>query len=174
MVDDWFARCHTLEEARLEYRRLCFTYHPDHGGSTELMQQINAAYARFRRDFALRQARRAPRRGWQPPPRVRPDDLPPDDTRVPPVAPAVPERSACEAIRRQWQATPWQALADGSLRRVLLGHSLILLRYTPARATPAWCVVFDQRFSPYVYMTRDEAEQAAFELLCQAVGRDRA
>lgn len=174
MVDDWFARCQTLEEARLEYRRLCFSYHPDHGGSTELMQQINAAYARFRREFALRQARRAPRRGWQRPPRVRPEEMPPDDTPVPPVSPT---RSTCamrEALRRQWQVTPWEALADGSLRRVLLGHSLILLRHTPPRAAPAWCVVCDQRFSPYVYMTRDEAEQAAFELLCQAVAHGQA
>lgn len=34
----------TLDEGKALYRRLAAQYHPDHGGSTEAMQQINAEW----------------------------------------------------------------------------------------------------------------------------------
>ena len=42
----WFAGCKTQEEIKKEYRRLCFIHHPDKGGETSVMQEINAEYAR--------------------------------------------------------------------------------------------------------------------------------
>lgn len=38
----FFATCATLEELRKVYRRLAVQYHPDLGGDTETMKQINA------------------------------------------------------------------------------------------------------------------------------------
>ena len=40
----YFANCATLEELRKVYRRLAVQYHPDLGGDTETMKQINAEY----------------------------------------------------------------------------------------------------------------------------------
>ena len=40
----FFASCTTIEELRKHYRRLAVQYHPDPGGDTETMQQINAEY----------------------------------------------------------------------------------------------------------------------------------
>jgi curved DNA-binding protein CbpA len=41
----YFANCHTSDEIKAEYRRLAKANHPDLGGDTATMQQINAAYA---------------------------------------------------------------------------------------------------------------------------------
>lgn len=40
----YFTNCKTLDELKKEYRRLAMLHHPDHGGSTEEMQAINAEY----------------------------------------------------------------------------------------------------------------------------------
>lgn len=40
----YFANCKTLDELKKEYRRLAMKYHPDRGGDTETMKQINAGY----------------------------------------------------------------------------------------------------------------------------------
>lgn len=42
----YFTQCHTVEQIKQEYKRLCFLYHPDVSGSntTREMQDINAAY----------------------------------------------------------------------------------------------------------------------------------
>jgi len=41
----YFQHCTTFDELRQEYRRLCLAHHPDRGGDTRTMQDINAAHA---------------------------------------------------------------------------------------------------------------------------------
>lgn len=44
----FFEQCRTLDELKKAYRAAAMQYHPDRGGSTEIMQAINAEYsARF-------------------------------------------------------------------------------------------------------------------------------
>ena len=40
----YFTACQTLDELKKEYRRLVMIHHPDHGGSTATMQDINTEY----------------------------------------------------------------------------------------------------------------------------------
>lgn len=40
----YFNQCHTVGQAKTEYRRLAKLHHPDLGGNTATMQAINAAY----------------------------------------------------------------------------------------------------------------------------------
>lgn len=40
----WFNNPASLEELKAQYKRLALANHPDHGGSTEVMQEINAEY----------------------------------------------------------------------------------------------------------------------------------
>ncbi len=40
----WFNNPETLEDLKKQYKRLAMEHHPDRGGSTEAMQQINAEY----------------------------------------------------------------------------------------------------------------------------------
>ena len=39
-----FDNINSLDELRKAYRAAAFAAHPDHGGSTEAMQEVNAAY----------------------------------------------------------------------------------------------------------------------------------
>lgn len=41
----WFNECGTLEEVKTAYKKLAKQYHPDLGGNTALMQEINKEYA---------------------------------------------------------------------------------------------------------------------------------
>jgi len=41
----YFKDCSTLEEVKAEYKRLALQHHPDRGGDTATMQEINTAYA---------------------------------------------------------------------------------------------------------------------------------
>lgn len=42
---NFFHDCKTTEEVRKRYQQLAMKHHPDHGGSTEIMQEINRQYA---------------------------------------------------------------------------------------------------------------------------------
>jgi hypothetical protein len=48
----------TLEEMKKQYRALCFQHHPDRGGDTRTMQDINAEWAEFQAKGATADARR--------------------------------------------------------------------------------------------------------------------
>ena len=41
----YFKDCHTIDEIKAMYKQLAKQHHPDCGGSTEIMQAINAEYA---------------------------------------------------------------------------------------------------------------------------------
>ena len=45
-MTQYFENVKTLDELKKQYRRLAIKYHPDMGGSTEIMQQINAEHDR--------------------------------------------------------------------------------------------------------------------------------
>lgn len=40
----YFNQCNSLEELKIEYRKLCIKNHPDNGGNIKIMQEINAEY----------------------------------------------------------------------------------------------------------------------------------
>jgi hypothetical protein len=40
----WFKQCNTIEEVKHLYKQLAKTHHPDIGGDTLIMQEINAEY----------------------------------------------------------------------------------------------------------------------------------
>jgi hypothetical protein len=40
----WFDGCKTVSEIKSRYRALAMEHHPDRGGSTRIMQEVNAAY----------------------------------------------------------------------------------------------------------------------------------
>lgn len=44
MKTTFFINCQSLDEVKKRYKELALKYHPDRGGSTETMQQINAEY----------------------------------------------------------------------------------------------------------------------------------
>jgi hypothetical protein len=167
MMVEWFAHCRTLDEARLEYRRLCFEHHPDHGGSTEMMQRINAAYDRFRHELTMPHLRRT-RPHWQRPSRSRPADVAPERSTARVDLDPRPAHSR-QYIERRWRETPWQMLPNGSRQRALWGHTIVLLQHPSPHFEGAWFVLFDNTFSPYFYMAHEEAERAAFDLLYEQV-----
>ena len=41
----WFAGCQNLEEVKAKYKQLAKQYHPDLGGDTATMQEINREFA---------------------------------------------------------------------------------------------------------------------------------
>ncbi len=41
---NYFKDCHTVAEIKKRYRKLAMEHHPDRGGDTATMQEINAAY----------------------------------------------------------------------------------------------------------------------------------
>ena len=44
MKTSFFTDCRSLEEVKRKYKELAMKFHPDKGGSTEIMQQINSEY----------------------------------------------------------------------------------------------------------------------------------
>ena len=43
----YFYACETQDEAKKLYRQLAMQHHPDKGGSTQVMQEINIEYAEY-------------------------------------------------------------------------------------------------------------------------------
>jgi hypothetical protein len=166
-MEDWFAHCTSLPEARAEYRRLCQQHHPDHGGDTLVMQAINDAYTRTKRALHTPRPARASGRHWQRPRREKPRDVAPATTAAPHDQPP-PAMHSLEHVREVWQHTPWQTHNGGAVSRSLGGHTITLLQH-PARFGKAWFVMLDNTFSPYFYDSRIDAEHAAFDILYNAV-----
>lgn len=44
MKTTYFEGCKNLEEVKAKYKKLAFIFHPDRGGNTATMQEINAQY----------------------------------------------------------------------------------------------------------------------------------
>lgn len=44
MTIKFFQNVNSIEELKEQYKKLCFQHHPDKGGKTEDMQQINAEF----------------------------------------------------------------------------------------------------------------------------------
>ena len=44
MTTQFFKQCRTLDEAKREFKRLALLHHPDRGGDTATMQEINRQY----------------------------------------------------------------------------------------------------------------------------------
>lgn len=172
-MSDWFTNCRTLDEARAEYRRLCFVHHPDHGGDTLVMQAINVAYAQARRTLTTPRGpatRGTGRRAWQRPTPRQPTGQPSTEQSRPrkPEPPPQPVHSR-DYFQSIWSHTPWQPLAQGGFVRQLWNHQVIVFQHTAPKFDRAWFVLLDDVFSPYFYNSRAEAEQAAFELLYDKV-----
>jgi hypothetical protein len=53
----YFQDCLNLDEAKSLYKKLARQHHPDMGGDTATMQEINAEYARFQSEFVYRSER---------------------------------------------------------------------------------------------------------------------
>jgi hypothetical protein len=177
MTDAWFNHCESLEEAKAEYRRLCFMYHPDHGGDHEVMQTINRAYAAFKRNFKPRTPRSSvasatpPR--WSTPVQPRPHSHVRRWTSPPP-PPPTPEPAQRAGhprayVRGLWDRMPWHALNEGRFIRRMWGHAATLVPYPPNSNEGTWVVFVDGDLSPYMFYSREEAEQGAFEVIYDKV-----
>lgn len=57
MNTQYFAQCQTLEQAAKHYKQLAREHHPDMGGDLRTMQDINAQYSEFCKNFAVNNAR---------------------------------------------------------------------------------------------------------------------
>ncbi len=72
--DNYFSGCHTAEQVKIEYRRLCKLWHPDLGAQEEAtmrtakMQAINAAYAQASAQFRHEEMREKARANGRPEP----------------------------------------------------------------------------------------------------------
>lgn len=165
-ANSWFRDCSTLDEARAEYRRLCFLHHPDHGGDTLVMQAINLAYTQFQRRLAGPRGSGNAARSWEKA-RQRPHDVPWHTTRHAEAEPQ-PVRSR-DYFLGVWNHASWQQQPHGGWLRRLWNHSVVVYQHADPRFEGAWFVLLDDVFSPYFYSTRAEAEQAGFEMLYEKV-----
>ena len=46
----YFYDCHTLEEVKRKYKELAMLHHPDRGGNTATMQEINLEYEEIQKN----------------------------------------------------------------------------------------------------------------------------
>ncbi len=73
-TNNYFAGCHTAEQVKIEYRRLCKLWHPDLGPQEDIqmrtakMQEINAAYAQASAKYRQEEMREKARRQNRPEP----------------------------------------------------------------------------------------------------------
>ncbi|MBA3948072.1 MAG: hypothetical protein H0X37_26430 [Herpetosiphonaceae bacterium] len=151
---NWFGHCRTVAEAKAEYRRLCFMYHPDHGGDSALMQHINQAYR-----LALRSglAAEAPQSKAVQSPRRRSSPPQPHPTN--------PQREwSRDALRQVWNASPWQQVAGNQFQRTIGSHVVTIVHWTANHET-MWAVQAAGQFSKFAFLNRAEAEEEGFNLL---------
>ena len=47
MAMTYFQNIHSLADLKKEYRRLALEHHPDKGGDTAIMQQVNTEFGRL-------------------------------------------------------------------------------------------------------------------------------
>jgi len=173
MSNAWFNHCQSLEEAKAEYRRLCFMYHPDRGGDNEVMLAVNRAYATFKRTFKPHAARAAS--APPPPPRWSQTTPRPPERRSPPPPPAStpspqqPTGHSRKYVRSLWDRMPWHALNEGRFIRRMWGHAATLVPYPASRTNGTWVVFVDGDLSPYLFYSREEAEQGAFDVIYNKV-----
>ena len=164
-MKDWFAHCKNLKEAQMEYRRLCFEHHPDHGGDTTIMQAINAAYLEFKLEQTSQPSMLAKARAyWKRPQRRRPAETPPERP-----APGVRPTHSRDYFKSIWRRDPWQPMSNGGVSRTIWDHTILLFQHPAPRYQGAWFVMLDDVLSPFMYNSRDEAEQSAFELVYDKV-----
>jgi hypothetical protein len=165
-MHDWFAHCQTIEEARAEYRRLCFEHHPDYGGRTDVMQAINTAYARFKHEWSMLQRVRASARSQYRQPAYRQPRSSPSAS-----SPKSPDKEPHPRsyLYRIWNRASWQPDRNGSFRRTVWGHAVTLFQHPSPKYQGAWFVLVDGDLSPYSYDNRAEAEQDAFNLVYEKV-----
>ncbi len=52
---NYFSNINNIEELKKQYKNLAFRFHPDRGGSTAIMQEINAEYEKLQRKINLGQ-----------------------------------------------------------------------------------------------------------------------
>lgn len=52
MIYKFFENVSTIEDLKEQYKKLCFKHHPDKGGKTEDMQQINAEFDELKKRVA--------------------------------------------------------------------------------------------------------------------------
>ncbi len=165
-MNDWFAHCQTIEEARAEYRRLCFEHHPDYGGRTDIMQAINAAYARFKHErSSLQSVRMATHSAYRRPGYRQPRPSPPPSRPKPPNREPHPP----SYLHRLWNREPWQLAHNGSFHRTVWGHTVTLFQHPSPKYQGAWFILVDGDLNPYSYDSRAEAEQDAFNLVYEKV-----
>ena len=50
MKTNYFKECKTLDEVKAMYKKLAMAHHPDRGGDTVIMQQINSEYESIKND----------------------------------------------------------------------------------------------------------------------------
>lgn len=165
-MHDWFAHCQTIEEAKAEYRRLCFEHHPDYGGRTDVMQAINVAYTRFRREWRTVQLGHTAARAQYRRPAYRQPRPSPSSARPQPPNREPHPRSY---LHRIWAREPWQPAPNGSFQRTVWGHTVTLFQHPAPKYQGAWFILVDSALNPYSYASRAEAEQDAFNLVYEKV-----
>jgi len=54
MKTNYFSDCNTLDQLKARYKELAMLHHPDRGGNTQIMQQINLQYESMKKNPSLK------------------------------------------------------------------------------------------------------------------------